>query len=151
MRDNDPDLGESTRYSALPAGPVMRLSPVNTVVRAISADSENKDLAKDLLAYLADDAYIEEYYNNAIYGPALQGHTDFAVFTDSPVHAGLLDLALNGTPGSFPDVNNPALAEFSTNFLIPKMVQRVVVDGISVEDAVLETQAACEVIYAKYE
>jgi multiple sugar transport system substrate-binding protein len=151
MRDNDPDLGEGTRYSALPAGPEMRLSPFNVVVRAISADSENKDLAKDLLAYLADDTFVEEYYNNAIYGPALEGHTGFAVFTDSPVHAGLLDLAQNGTPGSFPDVNNPALAEFSSNFLIPKMVQRVVVDGISIEDAVLETQAACEAIYAKYE
>lgn len=151
MRDNDPDLGDSTRYSALPAGPEMRLSPFNVVVRAISADSENKDLAKDLLAYLADDAFIEEYYNNAIYGPALEGHTGFAVFTESPVHAGLLDLAQNGTPGSFPDINNAALAEFSSNFFIPKMVQRVVVDGISVEDAVLETQAACETIYAKYE
>lgn len=151
MRDNDPDLGDSTRYSALPAGPAMRLSPFNIVVRAISADSENKDLAKDLLAYLADDAYIEEYYNNAIYGPALEDHTGFAVFTDSPVHAGLLDLAQNGTPGSAPDVNNPALAEFSSNFLIPKMVQRVVVDGITVEESVLETQAACELIYAKYE
>jgi len=151
MRDNDPDLGDNTRYSALPAGPVGRFSPVGVVVRSISASSENKDLAKDLLAYLAEDEFIEEYYNNGIYGPALEGQTGFDIFKDSPVHAGALDRAYNGTPGAFPEVDNPALAEFNSNFLIPKMVQRVVVDGISVDDAVLETQAACEVIYAKYE
>lgn len=150
MRDNDPDLGDSTKYSALPAGPVMRIAPVDANVRVIPTTSGDKEMAKDLLKYLADPEFMKEYYYNAIYGPAAVGYQDAPIFTESPVHEGLLDLALNGTFGAFPDVDNAAFAEYQTNFLTPRMVQRVVVDGISVDDAVTETQQACQDIYAKY-
>ena len=63
---------------------------------------------------------------------------------------GLLDLALNGTPPAFPDTNNAAFAEYQTNFLTPKMVQRIVVDNKSIDDAIKETQAACQAIYDKH-
>ena len=66
------------------------------------------------------------------------------------MHAGLLDLALNGTPPGFPDVANAALAEYETNFLTPKMVQKVVVDKKSIDAAAQETQAACQAIYDKH-
>jgi len=151
MRDNDPELGDGTRYSALPAGPAMRLSPFNAQLRLVSSSSDQKDLAADLFEYLADPTFMEEYYNNAIYGPVLADQLEFAIFDSSPVHAGLIDLALNGTPQGFPDLNNAAFAEYQTNFLTPKMVQRIVVDGLSIDDAVAETQAACQAIYDKYE
>ncbi|MEZ4711509.1 MAG: extracellular solute-binding protein [Caldilineaceae bacterium] len=35
MRNEDPDLGEATKYSALPAGPAMRIAPVDANVRVI--------------------------------------------------------------------------------------------------------------------
>jgi len=149
MRDNDPDLATGTRYSALPAGPAMQISPFSVQVRAIPTTSTHKDEAKDLLAYLADDTFMEAYFNQAIYGPVLQSQVDFKIFKDSPVHAGLLDLALHGTPAAFPDVNNAAFAEFQNNFLIPKMVQRIVVDGLSFDDAIAETQTARQAIYDK--
>lgn len=150
MRDNDPELGESTRYSALPAGPAMRISPVDANVRVIPTNSKNKELARDLLKYLADPEFMKEYYYNAIYGPAAEAYQDAPIFSESPVHEGLLDLALNGTFGAFPDVDNPAFAEYQTNFLSPRMVQRVVVDGVSIDDAIAETQEACQAIYDKY-
>jgi multiple sugar transport system substrate-binding protein len=148
--ENDPELGDATLYSALPAGPVMRISPVQTVVRSIPVTSEKQDLAMDLIAYLADDDFIAEYYSTAIYGPALTNHIDAPIFTESAVHAGLLDLALNGTPGAFPDKTNAAFAEYQTNFLTPRMIQRIVIDGISIDDAIAETQEACQAIYDKY-
>jgi multiple sugar transport system substrate-binding protein len=151
MRDNDPELGESTRYSALPAGPALRISPVDANVRAIPVSSRNKELAEDLLRYLAEPEFMMEYYYNAIYGPAAEAYQDAPIFSESPVHEGLLDLALNGTFGAYPDVDNPAFAEYQTNFLTPRMVQRVVVDNVSIDDAIAETQAACQAIYDKYE
>lgn len=147
--DNDPELSDATLYSALPAGPAMRISPVSTVVRSIPVTSKNQELAADLIKYLADDDFTAEYYSNAIYGPALQNHVKAPIFTESAVHAGLLDLALNGTPGAFPDVNNAAFAEYQTNFLTPRMIQRIVVDGLSIDDSIKETQAACQAIYDK--
>ncbi|MBZ0294636.1 MAG: extracellular solute-binding protein [Anaerolineae bacterium] len=150
MQDNDPDLGASTQYSALPAGPVMRLAPADTNIRAISANSSYQEEAMDLFQYLAEDEFMQEYYASAIYGPVLDSQLGFPIFEESPVHAGLLDLALNGTPGSFPDVNNTAFAEYQTNYITPKMIQRVVVDGLSVDEAVQEAQASCQAIYDKY-
>lgn len=151
MRDNDPELGDGTRYSALPAGPEMQLSPSDIQYRVIPATSNHADLAQDLFTYLADDEFMAAYYAEAIYGPVLESQQEAPIFTESPLHAGLLDLALSGTSSAFPDVNNAAFAEYQTNFLTPKMVQRIVVDGLSIDDAVAETQAACQAIYDKYD
>ncbi len=149
LRTNDKELDEATLYSALPAGPKMRVSPANVVVRSIPAKSKFKAEAADLLAYLADDEFMAAYYNAAIYGPVLKSQVDYPIFKNSQAHAGLLDLATNGTPGAFPDVNNAAFAEYQTNFLTPKMIQRIVVDKVSIDQAVKETQAACQLIYDK--
>ncbi len=151
IKENDPELLEGSRFSALPAGPVMQIAPVSTVVRSIptSTSDEKKELAKDLFKFLSEDEFMSAYMNAAIYGPALQSQLDFPVFTESPVHIGLLDVALNGTPGSFPDIDNTAFAEYQTNFLTPKMVQRIIVDGLSIDESIAETQQACQAIYDK--
>jgi multiple sugar transport system substrate-binding protein len=150
LKDNDPELAEATRFSALPAGPKLTIAPQSPTFRAISASSKNKELAKDLLIYLADDEFMEAYFNTAIFGPVLENHKEFAIFKEGPVHQGLLDLALNGTAPGYPDVNNAAFAEYETNFLTPKMIQRIVVDKLSIDDAIKETQTACQAIYDKY-
>ncbi len=151
IKENDPELLEASRFSALPAGPAMQIAPVSTVIRSIptSTSDEKKELAKDLFKFLTEDEFMSAYMNAAIYGPALQGQVNFPVFTESPVHIGLLDVALNGTPGSFPDIDNTSYAEYQTNFLTPKMVQRIIVDGLSIEESIAETQQACQTIYDK--
>ena len=150
IKTNDPELLAASKYSGLPGGPKMTLQPYGPNVRVIPTSSTKKDLAKDLLMYLADDAFMTEYYLNAIYGPVLKSQIGFPVFKESPVHVGLLDVAQNGTAPSFPDVDNPAKAEFSSNFLVPKMIQRIVVDNKTIDEAVAETQGACQAIYDKY-
>jgi multiple sugar transport system substrate-binding protein len=151
MKDNDPDLAAGTKYSALPAGPAMRLAPAEVNwMRVIPKTSKHKELALDLFKYLADEAFIEEYYANAIYGPSAQLYVDAPIFSESEVHKGLLDLALNGTFGGYPDVDNAAFSEYQTNFLTPRMIQRMVIDGLSADEAIAETQEACQAIYDKY-
>jgi multiple sugar transport system substrate-binding protein len=150
LKANDPELAQATKFSALPSGPKMQVAPQGPNLRVIPTTSRFKDQAKDLLAYLADDEFMKAYYAAAIYGPVLNSQTSFSVFKDDPVHQGLLDLALNGTPPAFPDVNNAAFAEYQTNFLTPKMIQRIVVDNKSIDDAIKETQAACQAIYDKH-
>src|SRR6185295_805347 len=120
-------------------------------LRVIPSTSRFKAEAKDLMAYLSEDEFMTEYYAAAIYGPVLTNQTSFPAFKADPVHEGLLDLALNGTPPAFPDVNNASFAEYSTNFLTPKMVQRIVVDGKSIDDAIKETQAACQAFDDKHQ
>ncbi|HEV2108789.1 MAG TPA: extracellular solute-binding protein [Thermomicrobiales bacterium] len=149
MNEDDPELAEATGYTALPAGPVMQVSPTNPNVRAVPASSSNPDAAKTLIEHLANPEFMEAYYNVAIYGPVLQDQQSFPVFA-GPVHGGLLDLVKSGTAPAEPDVFNAAYAEVSSTFLIPKMVQRVVVDGYTLDEAMDEAQQAAEAIYAKY-
>ena len=149
--DQDPELYEATGYSPLPAGPVMQVNPLILYFRAIPESSQNKAAAQALIEHLAQPEFANKYFQSAIYGPALKGHKALPAFDGSdPIKAGLLDLVENGTAPAYPDLYNAAYAEVSTNFLIPKMVQRVVVDGWDFDRAMDEAQAQAEAIYAKY-
>ena len=60
------------------------------------------------------------------------------------------DLVKNGTAPAYPDVFNAPFAEVYSTFLIPRMAQRVVVDGWSIEKAMDEAQTQGQAIYDKY-
>jgi multiple sugar transport system substrate-binding protein len=150
MRANDKDLLNSTLYSALPKGPKMLVSPSSPVIRGVPKSSKNADAAKALLEYLANKEFTQKYYPLAIYGPVLQDETTYDLFKTDPVHIGLADLAVNGTAPAFPDVNNTAYADFNNNYVVPKMIQRVVIDKYDLDKAIDEAQKAGDAIYAKY-
>ncbi|MBA3378326.1 MAG: extracellular solute-binding protein, partial [Chloroflexia bacterium] len=147
---DDPELFEATAYSALPAGPVMQVAPIGPNLRAIPTTTEDVDTVKALLEYLAQPEFLGEYYKVAIYGPVLQGQDEMEAFTSTAVLGGLRDLVLTGTAPGAPDVSNTAYADFNSNFTVPKMIQRIVVDGMSLEEAMAEAQTSGETIYAKY-
>jgi multiple sugar transport system substrate-binding protein len=149
LAEDDPELDAATNFAALPAGPVMQVSPINPNVRAIPKSTKDPDTAKALIEFLANKDFMEQYLNVAIYGPALNEYASFGVF-EEPVHAGLLNLVEHGTAPGAPDVYNTAYADFSANFIVPKMIQRVVVDGLSVDDAIKEAQEQGQLIYDKY-
>ncbi|MCC6703687.1 MAG: extracellular solute-binding protein [Thermomicrobiales bacterium] len=147
---DDPELYEATAYSPLPGGPQGIVSPIGPNLRVIPNTSSNPDAAKALIEHLAQPEFAEAYYNVAIYGPVLQAQADFAPFGENPILAGLKDLVVNGTPPGYPDVYNTAYGEISANFIIPRMVQRVVIDGYEFQAAIDEAQAAAQAIYDKY-
>jgi multiple sugar transport system substrate-binding protein len=151
-QSDDPELFEATRFSALPAGPEGVISPIQPQLRAVPASSENPEAAEALIEHLSQPEFTERYFAAAIYGPVLQAQATFPVFTGaSEIHAGLVDLVENGTAPGFPDVYNPAYTETYNNFIVPRMAQRVVVDGWDADRAIAEAQAAAAAIYAKYE
>lgn len=150
-RNDDPELFEATRYSSLPAGPMGTFSPINPNVRVIPKSSRDPEAARALIEHLSQPEFLSEYYRVAIYGPVLQGQREFAAFDGSDrVLGGLLDLVEKGTPPAFPDVDNAAYADAYSNFVVPKMVQRVVVDGYDLDAAMDEAQQVIQAIYDKY-
>ena len=150
-RTDDPELFEFTGYSSLPGGPAGIVSPITPNVRAVSVTSQNPEAALALLEHLTQPEFLSEYYKLAIYGPVLQGQRDFEAFNgDDGILAGLLDLVENGTAPAYPDVYNTAYADFMANFVVPKMVQRVVIDDWDFDRAIEEAQAAAQAIYDKY-
>jgi len=150
-KNDDPELYEATAYSPMPPGPVMAVSPVNPSSRVISAKSQNIDAAKALIAHLATPEFIEAYFEVATFAPALKNQATFEIFDGrDPILAVLSDINLTGTPPGFPDVYNTAYGEVNANFIIPKMIQRVVVDGYDFDRAIAEAQSAAQAIYDKY-
>ena len=150
MNEDDPELAAATSYSPLPAGPEGRVSPISLNLRAIPTSTADVDRAKALLEHLSRPEFMSEYFKVAIYGPVLQDQAAFEAYTENPVLVGLADLVENGTPPGAPDVYNTAYADFNANFIVPKMVQRVVVDGYDFDQAMEEAQTQGQAIYDKY-
>ena len=150
-RNDDPDLYKGTLYSSLPAGPKGVVSPINTQLRAIPRTSRNPDAAKALFEHLARPEFTAAYFGAAIYGPVLQDQTKLAVFDGKdPILAGLLDLVQRGTAPGYPDVYNTAYADAWNNFVVPRMIQRVVIDSWDLDRAMDEAQRQTQAIYDKY-
>jgi multiple sugar transport system substrate-binding protein len=149
-RKDDPDLFKNTGYAPLPTGAHGRFSPVSVIERAIPKAAKNPDGARSLIAYLMRNEASNAFYANAIYGPVLKDETSWAAFTsDNPVLTGLADLSKYGCPPAFGEVNNSAFNELRSSFIVPKMVQRVVVDGWSIDRAMDEAQTQGQMIYDK--
>lgn len=150
-RNDDPELFDVTLFSALPAGPIGRVSPVSPQSRVINAKSPMVEEGKSLLEHLAASDFMNEYFQHAIWGPVLQDQEQLSAFAPSnTIHNGLLDLAKTGTAPAAPDVFNAAYADMSANFMIPKLIQRVVVDGWDFDRAIAEGQSSIQAIYDKY-
>jgi multiple sugar transport system substrate-binding protein len=150
-RSQDPELYEVTKYTSLPGGPVMTVSPMGPNARAIPATSQNPEAAKALIEHLSRPEFMNAYFETAIYGPVLKGQAELPAFTgDNPILLGLLDLVQNGTAPGYPDVYNAAYADAYSNFIVPKMVQRVVIDDWDFDRAMDEAQTQAQAIYDKY-
>ncbi|MBK8083492.1 MAG: hypothetical protein IPK28_06405 [Devosia sp.] len=89
-----------------------------------------QDEAKALIEHLSNPDFMNAYFDVAIYGPVLKNQEQLAAFGgQNTILTGLPRLAKAGTAPAYPDVYNAAYADLSSNFIIPKMAQRVVVDG----------------------
>jgi ABC-type glycerol-3-phosphate transport system substrate-binding protein len=150
-KKDDPELFEASAFSPLPAGPKGTVSPITPQTRAITKASPMQDEAKALVEHLSNPEFMNDYFNVAIYGPVLKDQQQLKAFDgENTILTGLLGLAQTGTAPAYPDVYNAAWADFSSNFVIPKMVQRVVVDGWDFDRAMDEAQTQGQAIYDKY-
>lgn len=150
-KKDDPELFEASAFSPLPGGPKGIISPIDVQLRAITKASPVQDEAKALLEHLSSPEFMNAYFNVAIYGPVLTNQEKLSAFDGTnTILVGLLGLAKNGTAPAYPDVNNAAFADLGSNFLIPKLAQRVVVDGWDFDKAIAEAQTQGQAIYDKY-
>lgn len=145
LRENKPELLEKTGIHLLPAGPEMRAQPVGGVSMVVRSDTERFDEASDLIHSLYDLDYRREFFERAQWGPAREAEFEFSAFDDfMPVR---VDVAKVGTPLDWPDVSNQAFAEVKSTFVVPRMIQRVVSDGMSPEQSFEEAVEAVREIY----
>jgi len=150
-KKDDPELFDGSAFSPLPAGPKGTISPITPQLRSITKSSAMQDEAKALIEHLSEPEFANAYFNVAIYGPVLKDQEKLAAFDGkNTILTGLLGLAKAGTAPAYPDVYNAAYADMTSNFIIPKMAQRVVVDGWDFDKAMDEAQTQAQAIYDKY-
>ncbi len=150
-RNDDPELFAGSAFSPLPAGPIGTISPVTPQLRAIPKSSANQEAGRALIEHLSNPDFMNAYFNVAIYGPVLKNQEQLSAFNgENTILTGLLGLAQTGTAPAYPDVYNAAYADMSSNFIIPKMAQRVVIDGWDFDAAMDEAQTQAQAIYDKY-
>ncbi|MGV1989216.1 ABC transporter substrate-binding protein [Agrobacterium sp. 22-221-1] len=150
-KSQDPELYEGSAFSPLPGGPKGVISPIIPQLRAIPRSSKNPEAAKALIQHLSQPEFMNAYYKVAIYGPVLKKQRDLAAFSSNdPIHDALLALAETGTAPAYPDVYNAAYGEVFNNYIIPKMAQRVVIDGWEFDRAMNDAQSQAQAIYDKY-
>lgn len=144
-------MSKNTGFSGLPAGPKSRVAPSGGQLRVIPKTSKYPLLAKDLIQFLAETRNAQEYLETAVYGPVWKSYNVFDFWDENrdPVHGGLFDIATAGTSATFPDVDNNGYAEFVAGFNLPKMVQRYLFDGDSMDKTIAEAQKVCQQLYDK--
>jgi hypothetical protein len=133
-----------------PAGPKLRVQGVSAVSMSLRADSPLRDKAKELMLFLYDRDYYKEFWPKSQWGPTTEAHYDNSAFEQSWLKV-RVELAKNGKPIGWPDLNNEAYAEFQTAFVVPRMLQRVISDGAKPEDSFAAAAEEVDAIYKKYE
>ena len=150
IRDNKPEMLPGIGTYLTPAGPKMRVQGVSAVSMSVRADSPFRDKAKDLILFLYDREYYREFWPKSQWGPTTEAHYDNPAFEQSWLKV-RVELAKNGKPIGWPDLNNEPYAEVQTSFVVPRMLQRVISDGAKPEDSFAAAAAEVEAIYKKYE
>jgi len=150
IRDNKPDMLPGVGTYLIPAGPKMRIQGVGAVALTVKSDSAYRDKANDLIYFLYDKEYFKDYWPKSQWGPTTEAHYDNPAFEQSWLKV-RVDLAKNGKPSAYPDLQNQAWAEMQNAFVIPRMLASVVSDGKKPEEAFQTAADEIDKIYKKYE
>jgi multiple sugar transport system substrate-binding protein len=150
VRDNKPEMLPGIGTYLIPEGPKMRVQGVSAVSMSVRADSPLRDKAKELMLFLYDQQYYKDYWPKSQWGPTTEVHYDNEAFSQSWLKV-RVDLAKNGKPIGWPDMQGQALAEVQTSFVVPRMLQRVISDGQKPEEAFAVAAEEVNTIYKKYE
>ncbi|MGN6487154.1 MAG: ABC transporter substrate-binding protein [Devosia sp.] len=156
MVANDEELLKNTELIAVPKGPGeagRSGSSAGSWVWIVAKATDRPDDAKAWLSYFFDTARYEKLIDTVggrwvpIY-PALTA--SMPLFKDTPAFANFNEMAGNGIVDGFKGPPSALNAEVSVAKIVSQSFQKVVVDGMSVDDAVAWAQAEVEKLAAKY-
>jgi len=156
MVENDPALLENTELIAIPNGPGEKGrsgSSAGSWVWIVSKATDRPDDAKAWLSYFFDKARYETLIDTVggrwvpIY-PSLTA--SMPLFKDTPAFVNFDAMAQNGIVDGYMGPPSALNAEVNVAKIVSQSFQKVVVDGMSVDDAVAWAQAEVEKLAAKY-
>jgi len=148
---NDKDLQKVTGLFPVPAGPKGTVNQIDTWSYAAFKKTPYPELAKGLIDYLMQPANYDKIIQSTggRWVPVYKRLFDSPFWKEKPAFKHFIQMAETGVPVSYAGSPTPAAGEVLNTHLIPKMVQRVLVDNWEPAKALDECHKKIVEIYAR--
>lgn len=148
---NKPDLAERMTIALSPEGPAGRHNLATMRSLAIFKSTQHAKMAKKLLAYIMKSEIYQNWLEGygGYYPPAYAGTAGNAYWRD-PVRKVFMENAKYGRWIGWPGPLSVPAREIFSSFTMTEMVQSVIAQGKTPEQAVKETAQKIKDIYARY-
>jgi multiple sugar transport system substrate-binding protein len=150
---NDQDLKKRTGLFPVPAGPRGSVNQIDTWSYGAFKKTPYPDLAKGLIDYFMQPANYDRIIQSTggRWVPVYKRLFDQPFWREKPEFKHFIRMAETGVPVSYAGSPTPAAGEVLNTHVIPKMIQRVLVDGWEPARALDECHKKIVEVYARYE
>jgi len=137
----DPVVKANVALAPLPAGPNGSIVNGNTIYLAAFKSTKAPETSKKLLAYMLDKSFYPKILTTVapVYAPVLVNLKDDQLW-QNPINKPALEAANSFRYNGFPGPGTTAASFVFSNHLIMKAYQRILVDKITPESALIELE-----------
>jgi len=149
---NKPALAESTILANIPAGPAGSFAAVDCWALGIFKDSKVPDVAKEALAYVMEPNRYDEFIQMAAgrYVPVYKKLTNTKFWKENRHYHTFPGLAESGRIMAYPGQPTAAFGEVLRDYVLADSLQSVIIQGVSVDDAVNAADKKIQATYKKH-
>src|SRR5712664_858906 len=149
---NDKDLQKVTGLMPVPAGPKGAINQIDTWAYGAFKKTPYPELAKGLLEYFMQPANYDKIIQSTggRWVPVYKRLFDSPFWKEKPAFKHFIKMAETGVPVSYAGSPTPAAGEVLNTHVIPKMIQRVLVENWEPAKALDECHKRIVEIYARY-
>jgi multiple sugar transport system substrate-binding protein len=149
---NDKDLQKVTGLYPVPAGPKGTVNQIDTWAYGAFKKNPYPDLAKGLLEYLMAPANYDKIVQSTggRWVPVYKRLFDSPFWKEKPAFAHFIKMAETGVAVSYAGSPTPAAGEVLNTHVIPKMIQRVLVENWEPAKALDECHKKIAEIYVRH-
>jgi multiple sugar transport system substrate-binding protein len=153
LNQNDQDLKNATGLFPVPAGPKGTVNQIDTWAFGAFKKNPYPELAKGLLDYFMQPANYDKIIQSTggRWVPVYKRLFDSPFWREKPEFKHFIQMAETGVPVSYAGSPTPAAGEVLNIQLIPKMIQRVLVENWEPAKALEECHKKVAEVYARYE
>jgi ABC-type glycerol-3-phosphate transport system substrate-binding protein len=149
MASKKHELTPKTLLILTPGGPAGSFVQASCYNWTIFQKAQKADLCEDLIRWVEDEKRFSEYLQASIgqAGPVYKGRVDNPYWKSDPNFEAIMQNILRSVPIGHPGPTTPAAAEVQGQKVLTDMAGRVVVGGLSPEQALKEAHARVEEIF----